>query len=218
MKRHVRMEDISDGKLYRSNDLVRTDCGGCKGCHACCQGMGESIILDPLDIHQMTKGLSVHVEQLIGTAIELTVVDGVILPAIRMKDEKEQCYFLNDEGRCTIHSFRPGICRLFPLGRYYEDGDFRYFLQTQECVYQNRTKIKISKWLGIPNLKAYEAFVLCWHDFLNAVENLIQQMPDEARKIDMYILQQFYLKPYHGDDIYTELDQRIVEAKTSLGL
>ena len=46
-----------------------------------------------------------------------------------MNNEKEACYFLNEEGRCSIHSFRPGICRLFPLGRFYEEEGFRYFLQ-----------------------------------------------------------------------------------------
>lgn len=28
MKRQVTMEEISDGKLYTSNDLVKADCGG----------------------------------------------------------------------------------------------------------------------------------------------------------------------------------------------
>ena len=50
MKRQVTMEEISDGKLYTSNDLVKADCGDCEGCHACCTGMGSSIVLDPLDI------------------------------------------------------------------------------------------------------------------------------------------------------------------------
>ncbi len=34
MKRNVRMEDISDGKLYTANDLVKADCGDCEGCSA----------------------------------------------------------------------------------------------------------------------------------------------------------------------------------------
>ena len=30
MKRQVTMEEISDGKLYTSNDLVKADCGDCE--------------------------------------------------------------------------------------------------------------------------------------------------------------------------------------------
>ena len=116
MKRNVDMNEISDGKLYELNDLVKADCNDCKGCYACCQGMGQSIQLDPLDIYHLTTGLHTTFEQLLGSAIELNVVDGVILPNLKMSEEKDACVFLNEEGRCGVHAFRPGICRLFPLG------------------------------------------------------------------------------------------------------
>lgn len=32
MKRYVSLEDISDGHLYTSEDLVKAGCGDCKGC------------------------------------------------------------------------------------------------------------------------------------------------------------------------------------------
>ena len=41
MKRNVSLEEISDGKLYTSNDMVKADCGDCQGCSACCHGMGD---------------------------------------------------------------------------------------------------------------------------------------------------------------------------------
>ena len=34
MKRQVNMNEISDGKLYGSNDMVKADCGDCEGCSA----------------------------------------------------------------------------------------------------------------------------------------------------------------------------------------
>ena len=36
MKRFVSMEEISDGRLYGADDMVRAGCGGCEGCSACC--------------------------------------------------------------------------------------------------------------------------------------------------------------------------------------
>lgn len=57
MLREVDLNEISDGKLYNSNDMVKADCGGCMGCSSCCQGMGNSIILDPLDLHRLCTGL-----------------------------------------------------------------------------------------------------------------------------------------------------------------
>lgn len=56
MQRNVTMEEISDGKLYGINDMVKADCQDCKGCSACCRGMGNSIQLDPLDIFRLTTG------------------------------------------------------------------------------------------------------------------------------------------------------------------
>ena len=64
MKRQVTMEEISDGKLYTSNDLVKADCGDCEGCHACCTGMGSSIVLDPLDIVRISRGTGAAFETL----------------------------------------------------------------------------------------------------------------------------------------------------------
>ncbi len=52
MKRNVSLAEISDGRLYGENDMVKADCHGCKGCSKCCHGMGESIVLDPYDIYR----------------------------------------------------------------------------------------------------------------------------------------------------------------------
>ena len=118
MERNIDMKEVSDGRLYTSNDLVKADCGGCEGCSACCQGMGESIVLDPLDIHRLCCGLHTDFNGLMVDKIELQIVDSVILPNLKMASgNTEACSFLNPEGRCSIHAFRPGICRLFPLGR-----------------------------------------------------------------------------------------------------
>ena len=58
MEREIDLKEISDGKLYSANDMVKAGCDDCKGCSDCCRGMGESILLDPLDICRMT----VHLE------------------------------------------------------------------------------------------------------------------------------------------------------------
>ena len=208
MKRNIDLKEISDGRLYGSNDLVKADCGDCRGCFACCCGMGNSIILDPLDVHRLTTGLNQSFEALLASYLELNVVDGIILPNLKMQGSRECCAFLNEAGRCTIHAIRPGICRLFPLGRYYENGSFRYFLQTHECKKANRTKVKVKKWIDTLELGKYETFVNRWHYYLKDMETLIEKQPEKAKEIDLQILQRFYLTPY-GDDFYTEFEQRM---------
>ena len=215
MKRYVSLEEISDGKLYTSNDMVKADCGDCAGCSACCHGMGESIVLDPLDIYRLTTNLEMSFEALLTQYIELNVVDGVILPNLKMAGPEEACGFLNEKGRCSIHSHRPGICRLFPLGRFYEDGDFKYFLQTNECKKENRTKVKVKKWIDTPNLKQYEEFVNDWHNFLlNMQERAADSDETSAKQISMFILQNFYMKPYdRSKEFYPQYEERRSGAK-----
>ena len=212
MERYVRLEEISDGRLYGPNDMVRADCGDCEGCSACCRGMGNTIVLDPLDVHRISTALGAKFEEILIDKIGLNVVDGLILPNLRMDGEGESCVFLNSQGRCSIHDARPGICRLFPLGRYYENRSFQYFLQTNECRKENRSKIKVKKWIDTPELEKYQKFITDWHYFLKDIQEMLQKMEDDARRkeISMYILTSFYVIGYQEDeDSYQQVQQRM---------
>ena len=118
MRQNVSLAEISDGHLYKANDMVKADCGGCEGCSQCCRGMGSSIILDPYDVYRLTTGIGKSMQELLATSVELNVVDGVILPNLKMQGTREACAYLDTEGRCSIHPYRPGICRVFTLGRH----------------------------------------------------------------------------------------------------
>ncbi len=223
MMREVSLKEISDGRLYEANDMVKADCGDCKGCSACCRGMGSSIVLDPLDVYRLCEGLKQPFAQLLADRLELNVVDGIILPNLKMAGAEECCSFLNTQGRCTIHGFRPGICRLFPLGRYYENDSFKYFLQVHECRNQNRTKVKVRKWIDTPELPRYEQYIRDWHHFLKKLQEKIAAASEEAaqgfseqkaKEISMYLLRLFYLTPYEdGHDFYDQFYVRLKHAE-----
>lgn len=212
MKRNVRMEDISDGRFYTGNDMVKV---GCTGCGSCCRGMGQSIILDPLDIYRMTACLGASFETLMADRIELNVVDGVILPNLKMTGSQEQCSFLDSQNRCSIHSARPGVCRLFPLGRYYENQGFKYFLQIHECKNSRPLKVKVKKWVDEAELNMYEDYIKTWHYFLKAVESALDAADDDLirRQMSLYILQKFYIEEFSREqDFYEQFHRRIQEA------
>ncbi len=78
MKREMNLNEVSDGKLYGINDMVKADCQDCVGCSSCCNGMGESIVLDPLDIYRLKKSMNLTFEGLMESYIELNIVDHVI--------------------------------------------------------------------------------------------------------------------------------------------
>ena len=211
MIRYVDFFEISDGKLYGPNDLVRMDTGGCEGCFACCCGMGSSIVLDPYDVFCLCRGISCQFSDLLADSVELNVQDGLILPNLKMKPETDRCPFLNAEGRCCVHAFRPGLCRLFPLGRYYRENGFSYFLQTKECQKGNRAKMKVRKWLDIPDYPRYAAFIGDWHFLLRKTSDQIAGRQDEVwqKTVCLEILQRFYVSPYEMDeDFYAQFAAR----------
>ena len=185
------LEEISDGKRYGLNDMVRAACNDCAGCSSCCEDMGESIILDPLDIYELTKNLNTTFENLLKEQIELP--------------------FLKEK-RCSIHSFRPGICRVFPLGRIYEENRLDYFLQVDGCAKENRSKIKVSKWLDTPELKKNQQYLIDWHAFRKKIKSILGEMSDENRKktITMFLLNTFYINPYDTEqDFYLQFYARL---------
>lgn len=218
MKREIDIKDISDGKLYTANDMVKTDCHDCIGCSDCCRGMGSSILLDPMDIWRLTSNLKTDFNGLLDRYIELGMVDGLIMPNLKLAGDGESCSFLNEEGRCRIHGFRPGICRLFPLGRIYEEQGFQYFLQVHECPKTDKTKIKVKKWLGIPDIKSYEKYIWDWHQFINFCEDALEELEGEQQKVlTLYILKTFYQTTYPENDFYKEFYHRLEKAKEMFG-
>ena len=221
MERQIDLNEITDGKRYGLDDMVRADCAGCAGCSACCRGMGASVILDPYDVHRLVTGTGIGFEALLQNHLELNVVDGVILPNLKMAGASEACAFLNEEGRCSVHAHRPGICRIFPLGRLYEDNSFSYILQIHECAKGNRSKVKVKKWIDTPDAKNYDKYIARWHYFLKALQKLAREDEEGtvAKTVSMYVLKTFYLTPYRESaDVFAQIEMRIRMAEKMFGM
>ena len=170
-------------RLYGAQDMVRISSSSCAGCGACCRGMSDTIVPDPYDVWQMGLITGKTFEELMGAGIDLHVEEGVILPHLMMKKDTGGCYFLGEDGRCTIHAYRPGICRLFPLGRQYDEEKTSYFIVPEGCVKGGLSKVRIDKWLGIPDLPAYEDFKSRWHSFIRTLTaRIAAEQSDEIRR------------------------------------
>lgn len=207
------MNTIHIDKLYGNNDMVKVGCHDCMGCADCCKDMGESIWLDPYDTYQLTTQLGKNFEDLLAKEVELHVEEGLILPNIRMAGEGvPQCSFLNSQGRCSIHRFRPGFCRLFPLGRNYEENKLSYFLLEDVCPVKNKSKMKINKWLNTPRIKEYESFLVCWHRLTKGLRGFYGENPENEaviKAVNMQFLQIFYLTPYDNEGFYEQFEERM---------
>lgn len=206
------LQEIHPAAYYGLNDMVKIECQDCKGCFACCHDMGSSILLNPYDIWQLSVNLKKPVEWLLQEKVELGVEDGVILPHLCMQEKTNACGFLSEKGRCGIHGFRPGLCRLFPLGREYKDGKISYFILEGACEKPVKTKIKVSKWLGIPQIKQHEVFLCTWHELVKKMQKKSEGLTEgESKAWNLQFLQQFYLTPYETADFYDDFNKRTEE-------
>lgn len=219
LERDIDLREISDGRLYTANDMVKIDCNDCAGCSECCRVVEDTILLDPYDIYQLTCGTGMDFNGLMEGSIELQVVEGLIVPNLKIRADREGCVFLSEEGRCTIHGYRPGFCRMFPMGRIYEEEGFKYFLQVHECDYPNKTKIKLKKWLGISELSSYEEYINKWHGLTKEVKMILKNTENDTivKNLNMYLLNLFYVTPYEvvfGENYFGRFKEQFEERLT----
>lgn len=210
-----------DGKKYGKNDMAPIGCDDCKGCSSCCHEMGDTVILDPYDLWlfasnmRLEGGAKVTFEILVSEdgPWELSVQDGLIMPNIKMVDDG-RCPFLLQNGRCGIHKIRSGLCRLFPLGRgFEEDGSITYYVLNSEIGCEKLkgagSNVAIRDWLEIENLDAYERYQSQWHALKKKMsEHLRHADENECRELNAQFLDAFYYRGY-GQDFYSEIDERM---------
>jgi Fe-S-cluster containining protein len=187
-------------------------------------------------MYMLTKGTGKTFTDMIEREIEIRLVDGLILPNLMQHHESDEtgersgredaldllsgdhCPFLSQAGRCSIHPFRPGMCRLYPMGRYYTEGGFRYILQIDECTEREKTSVLLQDWLGIENLARYESYILDWHDFKGQAEESLHILTQKSREsVTRYILQIFFVHPYEVKlDFYAQYDARMEICRQAL--
>ena len=220
MEHKVNLEEISDGKLYTKNDLIKLGCDGCSGNSSCCRFAEDTITLDPYDIYQLSTGDGLSFELLYSRElIALAPAQGLLLPHLNFSKETGACPFLNEDGLCRIHGNRPGLCRLFPLARYFEEDKLYYILQIHECPNPVTPKVKIKNWLGIPHLEQYETFLTEWHVLVAETQKKIAAATDNQTisTVTTVFLQLFFLTPYGKDeDFYAQFRQREEAFRTYL--
>ena len=212
------LEEISDGKLYDIDHMVKADTYGCNGCSDCCKDVGDLVVLTPFDVHEIVSHLGIGFDELLGDKIQLRTNNKISLPYLKMQDKTKNCSFLDKEGRCMIHSKRPNICRLFPLGRVYKDNDFKYFLQIGNCPKSDLKDVKVRDWVGIENYNENKKFILEWHNFIKALTFRLKFVRDEKEidEINKVLLDNFY--NIKEDDFYDAFAKVLPEIKNKLGI
>ena len=89
------------------------------------------------------------------------------------------------------------------------------------CRKTNRAKIRVKKWIDMPEAEKYDAYISRWHYFLKKLSRIVREDTEGilSRNLSMYVLKEFYLTPYdRNGDFYAQIEKRIGKAEAVFGI
>ncbi len=112
----------ADAAVLAETDPLQLSCG-IAGCASNCCKSGAPIVLNPYEISLICRASTMSYEDLLDI-VDTDRADG--FPLVMLPREPA-CHFWTKNG-CSIYNARPLACRLFPIGRVYDDAQSRFVL------------------------------------------------------------------------------------------
>ena len=141
----------------------------CTMCGRCCRDRHD-ILLSPYDLFRIAVGLDMKPLEVCKRYCHVYVGEASRIPIVRLLPVgvDERCPFLRGN-RCSVNSFKPNVCALFPLGRAIcysadstEQNQCDYILQPVNCGDKRKT-YTVREWLAGANIPVEDPIFLGWH-------------------------------------------------------
>ena len=129
----------------------------CMRCLQCCRS--KKIQVNPYEIARLAQNLGISTTECLARYI---TEEG---PYLKF-DEKNSCLFLGPEG-CLVHSDRPLVCRLYPLGRHLNELNEEWFSEVEpdaECRGECGEKRSLESYL---ESQESDVYLLAANSYLN---------------------------------------------------
>lgn len=162
----------SDAKVLSEPDLLQLSCG-IFGCTSNCCTKSAPIILNPYEIALICRESKLSYEDL----LDIVETDRAKGFPLVMLPRDPACHFWTGRG-CRIYQARPLACRLFPLGRVYDNGQSHIVLpQLNVCSGLASSPAKtVADYLREQDTSASIRMADRWIEFVNEIE--LQPLPD----------------------------------------
>jgi len=158
----------------------------CRECGKCCRDR-EDILLNSRDVYNIATTLNLTHEQVIEKYCEVYIGQESQIPVVRLmpKGPNRNCPLLKGD-RCLVHSMKPTVCALFPLGRVVssehapEDAGFsrpyeiEYILNKATCGSLKR-KQTVRSWLEMFSISADDQFFIEWNKAVFKIITTVKQ-------------------------------------------
>ena len=170
-----RLQDIAEHFDELKIGLDDTFQFRCKRCGKCCHNRND-ILLNPLDLFKIANYFGKTPAEIVHRYCNLFIGSSSKMPIIKVQfiGTDNHCPFLFDK-RCSIHSCKPTVCALYPLGRTngpphdkHPNGTTAYILQKINCGDQRETHI-VRDWLEDSGVPIEDPFFHKWTSFHNAL-------------------------------------------------
>jgi len=158
----------ADAAVLAETDLLQLSCstGGCAS--NCCKASAP-IVLNPYEISLICRESNMSYEDL----LDIVDTDRVNGFPLVMLPRDPACHFWTENG-CRIYKARPLACRLFPIGRVYDDMQSRFVLPGQNFCNGLATKPDriVGDYLKTQDVAVQIRMADRWIEFVNDVERL----------------------------------------------
>ncbi len=119
----------------RSESTISFSCQKDLPCFTrCCRDI--NIFLTPYDILRMKKRLDIPSEEFLSRYTLSLIPERSGFPLVILKmgeDQDKRCPFVGTAG-CSIYEDRPWSCRMYPVDRGKEEGEFRFITDPSTCL------------------------------------------------------------------------------------
>lgn len=181
--------------MHIANNLDRLKIGldgtfkfGCQICGKCCLHR-EDILLNPKDIYNMAKELSLTTEELVEKYCETYIGSDSRVPIVRLKPKGSvhRCPLLKDR-KCMVHKSKPVVCAMYPIGRYLilagktaadiDMDSMQYIFNKPDCRGSDGEEIHtVREWLESFGIPVKDEFFIKW-------QRIVMDMGSVFRKIE----------------------------------
>jgi uncharacterized protein len=171
----------------------------CTKCGKCCD---QTIIhLYPFDIKLICDNLGISVDGF-HQKYSMFKLDENNIYRCALRN-KPKCPFKKEDNTCGIYNFRPIRCRLFPVGRFYDDEKILYLLSNFPSPgFDSNKKQSFEQWVNDQGVSLYDKLATDWNRFLINLKEIELGLDDQQRFKEI-----FYGFEKHNSNNDQDLDE-----------
>ncbi len=154
----------------------------CTMCGKCCIDR-DDILLNAKDIYNLTIALDMTTKEVIDKYCDYYIGENSRLPIVRLKPigPMKRCPLLKGN-RCSVHSNKPIVCAMFPIGRAIKqelsDGEqthIDYLFNDPHCGDRRKTHT-VREWFNSFGIPLEDEFFLKWQEVMKMLMRKVSAM------------------------------------------